>query len=56
MDWYEGMFARHREKLISYERLLELSAKERGFVGNLAEYLTASGKRVLVEARSRGGS
>lgn len=54
MDWYEGMFSRHREKLISYERLLELPVKERGFAGNLAEYLTAGGKRILVEMRSAG--
>ena len=52
IDWYAGMLAKHAENFISYGRLLEIPAEERGFAGNLAEYVQASGKRLAVKALS----
>ena len=50
--WYERMLAEHAGDFISYGRLLEVPAEERGFAGNLAEYAFAYGKRMAVRALS----
>ena len=52
IGWYERMLAEHAGNFISYGRLLELPAEERGSAGNLAEYVQAYGKRMAVRALS----
>ena len=52
IGWYERMLAEHAGNFISYGRLLELPAEERGSAGNLAEYVQACGKRMAVRALS----
>lgn len=48
---YEQIFAAHRDRLISYTDLLELTPKKRGVFGNVREYLMAVTKFVLVNFR-----
>ena len=48
IGWYERMLARYGTQFLSYGQLMEVPVKERGFAGNLAEYLTALCKRWAV--------
>lgn len=54
IGWYERMLAEQREKFISYGELLSVPAVKRSFAGNLAEYMQATGKRILVKLLSAG--
>lgn len=45
---YEQLFAAHKDKLVSYADLLELTPKKRGMPGNIREYLMAVFKFFLV--------
>ena len=47
--WYERMLAEYPDRFISYGQLLTLPVTKRGFAGNLAEYIQAAGKRILVK-------
>ena len=49
IGWYERMLAEYPEKFISYKEFMEIPGEKRGFAGNLAEYLQASAKRILVK-------
>ena len=52
IGWYEGMLAEYPDRFISYGQLLTLPVTKRGFAGNLAEYIQASCKRILVKLLS----
>ncbi len=52
IGWYERMLAEHPDQFISYGQLLTLPVVNRGFAGNLAEYIQASCKRILVKLLS----
>lgn len=52
IGWYERMLAEHPDQFISYGQLLTLPVTNRGFAGNLAEYIQASCKRILVKLLS----
>ena len=43
------MLAEYPEKFISYKEFMKIPGEKRGFAGNLAEYLQASAKRILVK-------
>ena len=47
--WYERMLAEYPEKFISYRELLAVPGEKRSPAGNLAEYIQAAGKRILVK-------
>ena len=49
---YEQMFAKHKDKLISYSEYLQADAKRRGVFGHWAEHLKALSKYTLVKLRS----
>ncbi|MDE6055415.1 MAG: DUF2334 domain-containing protein [Lachnospiraceae bacterium] len=48
---YEQIFSTHRDRLVSYAGLLELTPRKRGVFGNVREYLMAFTKFVLVSIR-----
>ena len=52
IGWYERMLAEYPDRFISYGQLLTLPVTKRGFAGNLAEYIQASCKRILVKLLS----
>lgn len=49
---YEKLFAKQRDKLISYQEYLAVSPEKRGAIGRAKEYLLASSKYILVRLAS----